>query len=362
MRAERQDCCHNRSMVCGHGPGPGRSSRGMPTEHLVSPAAELEAQPPLVSFGGVALEQRRNKDVTAAAPGDAIRKTNRQTDNAIICSGQRVHLMAGQRASPAAPSRSRDPARRAAVSAVRPAHGRCNAPRMRSPWAGADEVFDAGAGRARRFLPPLTVDVWLKRPLPRGSSPPAARGGIEASPSTTQWHIAAAPSPSQWVLRSSKLGWEPAECLFEKPCETAGVAKAVNGGDFADRWRPVGTNERRTRRLQADLAQHRHGRHTAAAAKGELECTHAAARANRRLGHRDSLLRFFLEEFLDPLHIAQSDAACRHRGRLSRRRPVPPISSLALHYFSEHRYAARATRYGKRRDNQKTQLFACASV
>src|SRR5215831_17397416 len=113
------------------------------------------------------------------------------------------------------------------------------------------------------------------------------------------------------ILGPPQLGWGLPEHFFEQPGEAAGIGEAVSGSDCADRYRPVG--ERRARRLQADSAQRRHWRHTAAAAKSELQRPHAAARASRRLGERKRLLHFSPEELLGPPHVPQSDVALRRR-------------------------------------------------
>jgi hypothetical protein len=138
-----------------------------------------------------------------------------------------------------------------------------------------------------------------------------------------------APFRSGSILGSPELGWGMSERLFEQPGETAGVTEAVSGRGCANRCRPV--SERRACRLQADSAQRRHRRHTAAAAKGELQRPHAAARASRRLGERDRHLRFSPEELLDPPHVAQSHVALRRRWRPSQWHPFLPATSPALH-------------------------------
>ena len=154
---------------------------------------------------------------------------------------------------------------------------------------------------------------------------------------------------SERILVPQELGWELPELLFEQPGETAGVGEAVSSGNRADRCLLVCTGERRARRLQADTAQCRHGRHTAAAAKGELQRTHAAARASRRLRERDRFLCFSMEKVLDPPDIAQTDSPLkRHRSR-SRRPPFLFGTSLAHHRVNYRcRLALQAIRKTKR--------------
>jgi len=164
-----------------------------------------------------------------------------------------------------------------------------------------------------------------------------------------------APSRSRSILGSPELGGGPPERLFKQPGKAAGIGEAVSGRDCADRCRPVGVSEHSSRRLQADAAQRRHRRHTAAAAKGELQRTHAAARASRRLGERDRFLRLFPEELLDLPHVAQS----------SRRSPTAMARISARHSacsssIVDDGVPHAAERYEKRSAHPKNEIICRA--